>query len=107
MIISYSFILDADGLRNYILSHSNYNVCKPYMQSNDFYIPLHQQALSDIPEDITDLILCAYECDLECIDFGKYSFNHLKSISFVNRSLTNHCKRLIIRSILLFILFSI
>ena len=69
------------------------------MQSKDFYIPLYQQAFSDIPDNITNLVFCAYECDFECIDFGNYSFKHLKSISFVNRSLSNHCKRLVLRSI--------
>ena len=75
-------VLDADGLRDFIILHSNYNVVTEDMQSEDRYFVPPNQSIEDIPNDIQHLYLCGFnEYDQEQLIFSNNSFNQLKSIS--------------------------
>ena len=80
-------VLDADGLRDFIILHSKYNLIQEEMQSKECYFVLPNQSIDDIPNDIQHLYLCGfsdYNCDR--LSFPNNSFNQLKSIY-----IGNHC----------------
>ena len=78
-------ILDADGLRNFIiLNHSQYNLVHEGMQSKERYFTLPNQSINDIPNDIQHLYFCRFmNYDEDKLIFTNYSFHQLKSISIV------------------------
>ena len=70
-------VLDADGLGDFIILHSNYNVVQKGMRSKENYFILPNQSIDDIPNDIQHLYLCGfsdYNCDR--LTFPNNSFNH-------------------------------
>ena len=75
-------VLDAGGLRDFVIFHSKYNVVYEGMQSKDrYFIPLNQ-SIEDIPTDIQHLFICGlntYEKDV--LIFSNTSFHQLKSIT--------------------------
>ena len=78
-------ILDADGLRAFIILHSKYNIVKEGMQSKERYFILPNQSIDDIPNDIQHLYLCGikdYESDK--LVFSNNSFHEIKRISIGN-----------------------
>ena len=75
-------MLDADGLRDFIIIHSQYNLVQEGMQSKERYFILPNQSIDDIPTDIQHLYLCGlrnYEYDN--LIFTNNSFHQLKSIT--------------------------
>ena len=88
--------LDANGLRNYIIKHSNNNLIFEYVQSiNDYTIASHQ-TFDDIPKDIQHLRFRKYNNEaVPSIDFSNYRFANLTAITVAEGSL-NHIRELII-----------
>ena len=60
--------IDADGLRDFIIHHSYYNVVQEGMQSFDCYFVPPNQSIKEIPADVEHLYLCG---------FGDYAKNEL------------------------------
>ena len=75
-------VLDADGLRDYVILHSQYNLVQEGMQSKDRYFILPNQSIEDIPTDIQHLFICGCaEYREEKLILSTNSFNQLKSIN--------------------------
>ena len=79
----YTYYLDADGLRDFIIFHSQYNLVQERMQSKERYFVPHNQSLLDIPKDIVNLFICCYGNTLNRLVFSQ-SFSELKSIEIGN-----------------------
>ena len=79
--------LDADGLRDFIIFHSQYNVVKEGMQSKERYFVPPNQSIEDIPNDIQHLYFYGFKdyVDKKLV-LGNNSFHQLKSIT-----IGNHC----------------
>ena len=87
---TFCIVLDADGLRDFIILHSSYNLVQEGMQSKERYFILPNQSIDDISYDIEHLYLCGfsdYNCDR--ITFPNNSFNQLKSITIGNECFQN------------------
>ena len=83
-------LLDADGLRDYVILHSQYNVVQEGMQSKDRYFILPNQSIEDIPTDIQHLFICGCaEYREEKLILSTNSFNQLKSITIGNECFKN------------------
>ena len=75
-------VLDADGLRDYVILHSKYNVVHEGMQSKDRYFIPPNQSIEDIPTDIQHLYICGIEkYREEKLIISTNSFHQLKSIT--------------------------
>ena len=78
----YIHLVDADGLRDIIASHSQYNLVEEGMQSKDRYFIPPNQSIDDIPTDIQHLIICGFEeYRDEKLILSTNSFHQLKSIT--------------------------
>ena len=81
----FSYTLDADGLRDFIILHSSYNLVQEGMQSKERYFILPNQSIDDIPNDIEHLYLYRFsDYNRDRLTFPINSFNQLKSISIGN-----------------------
>ena len=75
-------VLDADGLRDSVILHSQYNLVQEGMQSKDRYFIPPNQSIDDIPTDIQHLFICGFEkYREEKLILSTNSFNQLKSIN--------------------------
>ena len=80
-------MLDADGLRDFIILHSQYNLVQEGMQLKERYFILPNQSIDDIPTDIKHLYLCGLkDYEYDNLIFSNNSFPQLKSIT-----IGNHC----------------
>ena len=78
----FTHILDADGLRDYVILHSQYNLVEEGMQSKDRYFISSNQSIEDIPTDIQHLFICGIEKYWdEKLILSTNLFNQLKSIT--------------------------
>ena len=78
----FTHILDADGLRDFIILHSEYNLAEEGMQSKDRYFIPPNQSIDDIPTDIQHLFICGFEeYRDEKLILLPNSFHQLKSIT--------------------------
>ena len=79
--------LDADGLRDFIITHSQYNVVQEGMQSKERYFVPPNQSIENIPNDIQHLYFYGFKdyVDKKLV-LGNNSFHQLKSIT-----IGNHC----------------
>ena len=77
--------LDADGLRDFIITHSQYNVVQEGMQSKERYFVPPNQSIEDIPNDIQHLYFCRFKdyVDKKLV-LDNNSFHQLKSITIGN-----------------------
>ena len=83
-------VLDADGLGDFIILHSEYNLVEEGMQSKDRYFILPNQSIEDIPIDIQHLFICGFEkYREEKLILSTNIFNHLKSITIGCSCFTN------------------
>ena len=83
-------LLDADGLRDYVILYSQYNVVQEGMQSKDRYFILPNQSIDDIPTDIQHLFICGFEKYRdEKLILSTNLFNQLKSITIGNYCFKN------------------
>ena len=74
-------VLDADGLRDYIILHSHYNVEEGTQSKERYFLPPNQSII-DIPINIQHLYLCGFEdYGSGHITFSNNSFYLLKSIT--------------------------
>ena len=81
----FTHILDADGLRDYVILHSQYNLVEEGMQSKDRYFIPPNQSIEDIPTDIQHLFICGFEKYRdEKLILSTNLFHHLKSITIGN-----------------------
>ena len=85
-------VLDADGLRIFIILHSQYNLVEEGMQSKDRYFISSNQSIDDIPTDIQHLFICGFEeyrdeklilspnlsHQLKSITIGYFCFKHVR-----------------------------
>ena len=80
-------VLDADGLRDFIILHSNYNVVQEGMQSKERYFVPPNQSIEDIPNDIQHLYFCGFKdyVDKKLV-LDNNSFIQIKSIT-----IGDHC----------------
>ena len=87
---TFCIVLDANGLRDFIILHSSYNLVQEGMQSKERYFILPNQSIDDIPYDIEHLYLCGFN-DYRCgrLTFSNNSFNQLKSIYFGHKCFTH------------------
>ena len=86
----FGHILDADGLRDFIILHSEYNLVEEGMQSKDRYFIPPNQSIEDIPTDIQHLFICGFENYRdEKLIFSTTLFYHLKSITIGCSCFTN------------------
>ena len=78
-------ILDADGLRDFIILYSKYNVVQEGMQSKDRYFILPNQPIEDIPTDIQHLLFYGFKehRDVKLI-LSNNPFIQIKSITIGN-----------------------
>ena len=84
-------VLDADGLRDFIILHSKYNLVEEGMQSKERYFVPPNQSIEDIPNDIQHLYLCGFnEYDQEQLVFSNNSFNQLKSIQIKSNQIKSN-----------------
>ena len=75
-------VLDADGLRIFIILHSQYNLVEEGMQSKDRYFIPPNQSIEEIPTDIQHLFICGFEeYRDEKLILSTNLFNQLKSIT--------------------------
>ena len=75
-------VLDADGLRDSVILHSQYYLVEEGMQSKDRYFIPPNQSIDDIPTDIQHLFICGFEeYRDEKLILSTNSFNQLKSIT--------------------------
>ena len=75
-------VIDADGLRDFIILHSQYNVVQEGMQSNERYFILPNQSINDIPNDVQHLYLCGFrDYDNKKLVLDNNSFIQIKSIT--------------------------
>ena len=75
------YLLDADGLRDFVIPHSEYNLVQG-MQKNKRYFILPNQSIEDIPTDIQHLFICGLdEYRDETLILSNNSFHQLKSIT--------------------------
>ena len=75
-------ILDADGLRDFIIFLSHYNLVQEGMQSKERYFIPPNQSFDDIPTDIQHLYIYELQEDeLDNMIFLDNSFYQLKSIT--------------------------
>ena len=77
--------LDADGLRDFIPTYSQYNVVQEGMQSKERYFVPPNQSIENIPNDIQHLYFCGFKdyVDKKLV-LGNNSFHQLKSITIGN-----------------------
>ena len=88
----FTHILDADGLRDYVILHSKYNVVHEGMQSKDRYFIPPNQSIEDIPTDIQHLFICRIEeYREEKLILSTNSFHQLISITIGNGCFKNVC----------------
>ena len=85
-----SFV-DANGLRDYIILHSPYNLVKEGMQSRERYFILPNQSLDDIPKDVENLYFCGYGNKVywTVLDFSSIVFAQLRSLTISNNYFRN------------------
>lgn len=89
-------ILDAAGLRNFIINHSNNNLFFESVQSINGYIIANHQTIDDIPNDIQHLRFYKYYNEaVPSIDFSNYRFDNLKVITVADGSL-KHIREFVI-----------
>ena len=82
---SYSHSIDADGLRNFVLNCSKYNLVNQIKQSKEQYFILPNQSFDDIPKDIQQLYIYHTNTeDMTTLNISNYSFHQLKSITIGN-----------------------
>ena len=80
-------VIDADGLRDFIILHSQYNVVQEGMQSNERYFIPPNQSIEDIPNDIQHLYLCGFrDIEFNTLILSSNSFSQIKSIT-----IGDHC----------------
>ena len=80
-------ILDADGLRDFIILHSQYNLVQEGMQSKERYFVPHNQSIKDIPTNVQHLFICEYkEYRDRNLILSTNCFNQLTSIT-----IGSHC----------------
>ena len=74
--------IDADGLRDYIILHSQYNLVREGMQSRENYFVPPNQSLNDIPRDIENLYFGGFENEenITALDFSSFGFTQLRAI---------------------------
>ena len=78
-------VLDANGLRDYILLHSQYNLVTDDMSSIENYFIRENQSISDIPTDILTLIIPVYGNELTEYKFSNQLLLEMNVLSmFVN-----------------------
>ena len=75
-------VLDADGLRDFIIRHSQYNLVQEGMQSKERYFVPPNQSINDIPNDVQHLYLCGFRCfEQNELIISNNSFHFIKSIT--------------------------
>ena len=99
-------VVDADGLRNYIMNHSIFNPMQTRSDCiNAFYISDNEQ-LCQIPKDVHGITFYETEYwhgnehgnknNMNTLDFSSFSFNQLQSITFSSDSFpspSSRCRR--------------
>ena len=80
-------VLDADGLRDFIILHSQYNLVQEGMQSKERYFVPPNQSINDIPNDVQHLYLRGFrDYEFNTLILSNNSFSQIKSIT-----IGNHC----------------
>ena len=76
--------VDADGLENFVILHSQYNLQKEGTHSEKQYFVHSNQFICDIPIDVEHLYFSGCGNDLTALDFSSFGFTHLRVITIGN-----------------------
>ena len=92
--------IDADGLRDFVLTYSEFYLGYEYSNIGRYFVLSGQQSFTNIPIDIKTLVIRNYIIGNEgSIDFSIYSLHQLQSIVIMgNQSSDDNCKFLSFRS---------